>query len=205
MEFEKLLKERRSATFFDKNKELADNLIKEIIDLSTLAPSAFNTQPWEVIIVKSSEARKELYEKACNQPKVLEAPVTIAIVGKKNGYKRENPIWDEKIKNKTLDSESLQAYMDMCENEIYNSDVKKNAYAVRNASLFAMTLMFVAKSKGVSTHPMIGFSEEAIKELYSISEDRVVVMLISMGYFNEEKKLFPREKRFSFDKISKVY
>jgi nitroreductase len=205
MEFEKLLKERRSATFFDKNKELSNDLIKEIINLSTLAPSAFNTQPWEVIIVKSPEARKELYEKACKQPKILDAPVTLAVIGKKNGYKRENPIWNEKIKNKILDDQSLQAYMDMCENTVYNSDLKKTAYAVRNASLFAMTLMLTAKSKGVSTHPMIGFSEEAIKKIYSISEDKVVVMLISMGYFDETKKLFPREKRFSFDEISKIY
>ena len=205
MEFEKLLKERRSATFFDKNKELSNDLIKEIINLSTLAPSAFNTQPWEVIVVKSPEARKELYEKACKQPKILDAPVTLAVIGKKNGYKRENPIWNEKIKNKILDDQSLQAYMDMCENTVYNSDLKKTAYAVRNASLFAMTLMLTAKSKGVSTHPMIGFSEEAIKKIYSISEDKVVVMLISMGYFDETKKLFPREKRFSFDEISKIY
>ncbi|WP_372713177.1 nitroreductase family protein [Ilyobacter sp.] len=205
MEFEKLLKERRSATFFDKNKELSNDLIKEIINLSTLAPSAFNTQPWEVIVVKSPEARKELYEKACKQPKILDAPVTLAVIGKKNGYKRENPIWNEKIENKILDDQSLQAYMDMCENTVYNSDLKKTAYAVRNASLFAMTLMLTAKSKGVSTHPMIGFSEEAIKEIYSISEDKVVVMLISMGYFDETKKLFPREKRFSFDEISKIY
>ena len=205
MEFEKLLKGRRSATFFDKNKELSNDLIKEIINLSTLAPSAFNTQPWEVIIVKSPEARKELYEKACKQPKILDAPVTLAVIGKKNGYKRENPIWNEKIKNKILDDQSLQAYMDMCENTVYNSDLKKTAYAVRNASLFAMTLMLTAKSKGVSTHPMIGFSEEAIKKIYSISEDKVVVMLISMGYFDETKKLFPREKRFSFDEISKIY
>ncbi|WP_319372226.1 nitroreductase family protein [uncultured Ilyobacter sp.] len=205
MEFEKLLKERRSATFFDKNKDLTNDLIKEIIDLSVLAPSAFNTQPWELIIVKSPKARKDLYEKACKQPKVLDAPVTLAIIGKKNGYKRDNPIWDEKIKNKILDNESLQSYMDMCENSLYNSDIKKTSYAVRNASLFAMTIMFVAKSKGVSTHPMIGFNEEAVKELYSISKDKVVVMLISMGYFDEEKKLFPREKRFSFEKISKIY
>lgn len=205
MEFEKLLNERRSATFFDKNKKLSDNLIEEIINLSTLAPSAFNTQPWEVIIVKSSGARKELYEKACKQPKILDAPVTLAIIGKKNGYKRDNPIWDEKIKNKILNEESLRSYMDMCENTIYNSDIKKTAYAVRNASLFAMTLMLVARSKGISTHPMIGFNEDSIKELYSIHKDKVVVMLISMGYFDETKELLPREKRFSFDTISKTY
>ncbi len=205
MKFDKVLKERRSATFFDKNKELNDELIKEIINLATLSPSAFNTQPWEIIIVKSLEARKELYEKACQQPKVLDAPATLAIIGKKNGYRRDNPIWNEKLKNGIMDDKTLQGYMDMCENILYNTEIKKNAYATRNASLFAMTLMLVAKSKGISTHPMIGFNEDAVKKLYSLPEDRTVVMLISMGYFDDAKELLPREKRFSFDEIVKIY
>ena len=52
---------------------------------------------------------------------------------------------------------------------------------------------------------MIGFDESAVKKLYNIEDDKVVTMLISMGYFDETKDLYPREKRLTFSEISKVY
>ena len=46
METQKLYNERRSVNFFDKNKELKESVLKEIVNLAVLAPSAFNLQPW---------------------------------------------------------------------------------------------------------------------------------------------------------------
>lgn len=94
-ECKKIFKERRSINFFDTEKELKDEVLKDIINLAVTAPSGFNLQPWQVIAVKSKEAKENLYRLSSNQPKVLEAPVTLIIVGDKNGYDPSNPIWDE--------------------------------------------------------------------------------------------------------------
>ena len=205
MEFSNVINERRAATFFDPKKDLDISLLEEIIDEATLAPSCFNTQPWEVVVINSKEAREELFEKACKQPKVKEAPVTLAIIGKRSGYDRSNPVWDEKIKNGYLDEEKLKGILSLCDSSLFATLDQKTAYAARNSSLLAMSIMYVAKNKGVASHPMIGFDEGAVKKLYDIQEENIVTMLISMGYPHESKELYPREKRFSFKEISRVY
>ena len=131
MEFNEVITQRRAATFFDPQRELDEVLLEKIIDRATLAPSCFNTQPWEIIVIKSPEARKELFEKACKQPKVVEAPVTLAIIGKRLGYERDNPIWDEKIKNGTMDEETLKGILSFCESSLFAS-----CTSLRKASSF---------------------------------------------------------------------
>jgi nitroreductase len=49
----RLITERRSITFFDPTREVPDELIKEILEISATAPSGYNLQPWEVVVVKT--------------------------------------------------------------------------------------------------------------------------------------------------------
>ncbi len=205
MDFETILSKRRSATFFDKDKELSLEIVKDIINNATLAPSCFNTQPWRVIVIKSKEAREELFEKACKQPKVKEAPVTLAILGDTRGYERDNPIWNVKLNDGRIDEESIGNIISMCNNNLFNTSDKKVAYAIRNSSLFAMCVMLEAENRGVSSHPMIGFNGDMLKEMYDIPDHMEITMLITLGHFDESKTLYPREKRFLYNDIVKEY
>ena len=51
---------------------------------------------------------------------------------------------------------------------------------------------------------MIGFDEDKVKELFDIDKDKTVVMLLSIGYFDETKTLNPRERRLNFSEICTV-
>ena len=106
--FKELAEKRRSVNFFDPEKELEDKLLKKIINLAVLAPSSFNTQPWKIIAVKSKDGRKKLYEEACNQEKVLKAPVTLIILGDKDGYARDRDIWEEKLRLNKITEEKIE-------------------------------------------------------------------------------------------------
>lgn len=203
-DLKKIFEERRSVNFFNKNKKIDDEVLTDIINLATLAPSAFNSQPWQVIAVKTEEYKKILHDQACNQPKVLEAPVTLIILGDKNGYLRENPIWDEKIKL-GLTEEKIQGIIGYCEKNLYQTEEKKVAFAARNSSLLAMSIMYAAKYYGVDTHPMIGFDEDKVKEIFNIEDNKIVTMMITVGYFDEANELRPREKRFNYDEIVTEY
>ena len=91
MDSKKLFTERRSVNFFDKNKDLDLQTVKDILNLAVYAPSAFNLQPWRVIVVKSEANKEKLFGLAHNQPKVKEAPVTLILVGNKNGWDNKHP------------------------------------------------------------------------------------------------------------------
>lgn len=203
-DLKEIFEERRSVKFFDKDKKVDDEMLSEIINLATLAPSSFNLQPWEIIAVKTEEYKKVLHDEACKQPKVLNAPITLIIIGNKKGYLRENPIWEEKIKL-GLTEEKIQGIIGYSEKNLYPTEEKKTAFAARNSSLLAMSIMYAAKYHGVDTHPMIGFNEDKVKEIFNIDENKIVTMIISMGYFDESNQLKPREKRFNYDEIVKEY
>ena len=202
MKFKEVLTKRRSVNFFNPNKQLDLKLFEEIINDAVLSPSAFNLQPWEIIAVKSSEAKEKLFT-ACSQPKILEAPMTLILVGDTFGYGRDNPMWNTKI-DLGMSEEKVNSVIQMCETILYPTEVKRNAMAVRDVSLLAMCIMLCAKNLGVDTHPMIGFSEEKVKELFKIDESKTVVMLLSIGYFDESKTLLPRERRLKFNEICKI-
>jgi len=205
MEFNNLIKERRSIGYFDPKKNIDDELLKKIINESTLTPSAFNFQPWELLIIRSKEARQKLFDNACKQPRVLEAPIIIAVLGKTKGYEIDNPIWDIKIKNKSLNIESKDKVLDICRNTLYSTPTKEIEFAIRNSSFFAMSIMYTAKNYGVDTHPMIGFNEEEVKKIFKIEKDKKVTMLIAMGYHDSTKTLYSREYRFSYEEICKEF
>lgn len=200
MDLKKAYEERRSVNYFDKDKKLDDSTLREIIELASLAPSAFNLQPWEVIAVRSDEVKEKLYNEACNQPKVLDASVTLVVIGDTLGYRRHNSVWDEKIKN-GLPEEKANGIIDYSENNLYPSLEKKIAFAVRNSSLFSMAIMHAAKYYGVDSHPMIGFNEDKIKEIFAIEDSKTVTMLIALGYHDESKEIKPRDRRLTYSEI----
>lgn len=199
MSFQKLMEERRSVNFFDTTKELSTELLNEIIDTASLAPSAFNLQPWRIIAVRSKEAKEKLLPLAFNQPKVVEAPVTLILVGNKKGYDETNPVWSHF--QAALGEEATKQSMGTAAFLYGSSPERGIKFAESNTGIFAMALMAAAKEKGVESHPMSGMDFDGIKAAFGLKEHEDVVMLITLGYFDESKTLYPRQKRFGAQEI----
>jgi nitroreductase len=202
-DLKQVFEERRSVNFFNKQKGLDDEILQNIINLASLAPSAFNLQPWEIIAVKSDEAKKRLYPVASNQPKILEAPVTLMIIGDRAGSEKSNPVWsdmEQMIGNKEA-FEQTQGYA----YALYGSTPERRIkFAESNAGLLAAAIMYAAKYFGVDSHPMSGVDFEGIKKEFQLGAEKEVVMLIALGYFDDTKTLYPRRYRKSFKEMVQV-
>lgn len=103
MDFKDIIEKRRSIRKFS-NKDVPDNLIKQIIYHGSIAPSGKNRQPWRFVVVKNKKIKAQISELMTikaddmtdkneatgvkNTAKVInEAPVFIAVFnikGKKN-------------------------------------------------------------------------------------------------------------------------
>ena len=81
MDFKEIINNRRAVNFFDPQKKVPEKLLKEVIEMAAKAPSSFNLQPWNLIVLKEPEEKMRLQKLAWNQPKVSEAPVTLIISG----------------------------------------------------------------------------------------------------------------------------
>jgi nitroreductase len=204
METKTLLETRRSVNFFDTNKPIPKKTLEDIINLAVLAPSAFNLQPWRIIAVESDEAKEKLKALSNNQPKVTEAPVTLIIVGNKEGWDESNPVWNEMLQsvgnNETMVDGAKQAAA-----YLYGStEERKLKFAESNAGLLAMSIMTAAKEFGVDSHPMSGIDFEGIHQAFGLKPAETVVMTIALGYYDSSKTLYPRRPRRTFNEITTI-
>ena len=149
MEFKEAMKQRRAVNFFDPTKDVTDAQIKEIIETASLAPSGFNLQPWNVIVVKD-KAKKEILRKvAWDQPKITEAPVVLIVLGDREGWKKGKPvlrrILSKSVKTGAMKQEQHDWFAGAAKSLYGINPDQKMAFACKNAGFFAMSLMLAAK------------------------------------------------------------
>lgn len=195
---------RRAVNFFDKEKSLPEETLKNIINMAVLAPSAFNLQPWEIIAVSSDEAKEKLHAVANKQPKILEAPVTLIIVGNRNGFEAANPVWQDKIDAAGGDPAKVKGSMEAAARLYGSTEERKIKFAESNGGLIGMSILYSAKYHGVDSHPMSGVDFQGIKEAFNLGEGKEAVLLISLGYHDEKRPLHNRGKRRGYDEVVTV-
>lgn len=204
METKILFNGRRSVNYFDKNKSIDNNLLKDIVNLAVLAPSGFNLQPWRLIAVKTEDSKQRLYELANKQDKVLDAPVTLIVIADKEGYSDNNPVWQEMLQSvggnlKMVDGAKKAATF------LYgSSEERKIKFAESNGGLLSMALMIAASEFGVDSHPMSGIDFDGIHKSFGLKESETVVMIICLGYFDASKQLYPRRPRRAYNEITSI-
>lgn len=191
---------RRSVNFFDPAQDLSPATLQSIINLAVLAPSAFNLQPWRIIAVKSPEGKQRLYAKANKQDKILEAPVTLIMVGDRSGYETANPAWAE-LGDMLHDEAKVQGSQQFARALYGTSEERRIKFAESNTALLAMSIMYAAQYYHVDSHPMSGIDFAGIKDEFSLKDTEEVVLLIALGHFDAAKSLYPRRKRRGYQEI----
>ncbi|HPS58344.1 MAG TPA: nitroreductase family protein [Spirochaetota bacterium] len=197
------IKTRRSINFFDKTMTMSREEINTLVELASLSPSSFNLQPWEVIAVHDPQRKKILKECAFNQPKVEEASVVFIIIANPGAIEQNiDTILSKRVEAGTLKQEDVGSTRPGPFKQYGDKDsLTRKVFAVKNASLFAMTLMLAAKGLGLESHPMDGFSSDKVKKEFGIPDEMIIPMLVAVGYPAPDLKLFPRAYRRSAAEI----
>jgi nitroreductase len=204
MEFTNAMTERRAVNYFDPGKPVSDDQLKKIVETAARAPSSFNLQPWQLIVVRSPADKERLKAVAWNQPKIAEAPVVLIVIADRGGWKSGHPTFENVWQN-MLDlgymKPAQREWIEGGTKSLYDGNEKSLAFAVKNAAFFGMALMLAAKDAGLDSHPMDGFDHEGVRKAFNVPDNYFVPMLIAVGYFNDKYKLMPPKWRKSYDKI----
>lgn len=204
MEFKEVIRSRRAVNFFDPQKGVSDEELKRILEVATLVPSSMNFQPWQVIVVRSKEAKEKLMKAAMNQTKIMDAPVTLIVLADKEGWRVGHPtvekVWENMLELGYM-TEKQRSWFEKGPEKLYGGPEKSLAFAVKNAAFFAMAIMLAAKDLGIDSHPMDGFDHEAVREAFSIPENFFVPVLIALGHFDSTHTLMPPKWRKSWDEL----
>ncbi|MDP2157289.1 MAG: nitroreductase family protein [Nitrospirota bacterium] len=195
------IKERRSINFFEPGRALSDEKIKELLELAKLAPSSMNLQPWRIVVVTASERKKVLRKCAFDQPKVEEASAVLIMVADPGSLEKTiEMVLQSWVELGYMKPAMMETYRGMAD-ELYGTadSLKRKMFAVKNTSLLAMNIMIAARGLGLETHPMDGFDEDCIKKEFNIPPDKIIPMLITVGYLRTGITLLPRAYRKSVE------
>ncbi len=189
MEFTKLIEKRRSANNFIEGIKMTEEDIRPILEDVKLAPSAFNLQHTNYIIVLDEEMKEKVRVAAYGQYKVHSASGVILVLGDKEAYKNTANLSQGMVDLGIITDCELENLVD--ENTKFYEErggefMKEEA--IRNASLSAMLFMLAAKNRGWDTCPMIGFDQRQMRALFNVPETHEIVLMITIGKEKESSR-----------------
>lgn len=205
MDFKDVVEKRRAVNYFDPEKAVSDELIKELIEMASKVPSSFNLQPWSILILEDNDEKMKLRKLAWDQPKVSEAPVVFIVLSDRDGWREGHPFveknFSEMVKAGSMTKDQHDWFINACKGLYGETEEKQQAFACKNTGFFAMALMFAAKHLGLDSHPMDGFDHDGVRKEFNIPENYWIPLLLAVGYFDEKKHLHPPKWRKTFEDI----
>ena len=171
------------------DKKVDDALLKQVYDLTKMAPTSANCQPLRIVFVKSDEAKAKL--KPCldagNVEKTMQAPVT-AILGMDMEFYNELP--------RLFPHTDAKSWFVGNEKKIYDT-------AFRNSSLQGAYFILAARACGLDCGPMSGFDNAKVDEAFFAGTRIMSNFICSVGY-GDASKLHPRSPRPKFEEFCKI-
>lgn len=205
MNFQEVSKKRRAINFFDQKRDVSDDLLRQVIEIAARAPSSFNLQPWNLVVLRDREAKEKLLPLAWNQPKVVEAPVTLIVLADKHGWQEGHPVveknWQEMVKAGSMQEGQREWFLNAAKSLYDWSSDANLAFAAKNTGFFAMSLMYAATSLGLDSHPMDGFDHEGVRKAFNIPDNFWVPLLLAIGYPQPDLALQSAKWRKSAEEI----
>ena len=164
------IRNRRSVRSYT-SQEVSEEAVREILEAARLAPSGSNQQPWAFIVVRSDEMRARVSEACHNQQWMNQAPVHIVCVA--------DPVSrDEGLRGSRVDEESPD--------EPVKTTIRCTVIAIEH-------LVLQAEAMGLSTCWIAWFTQDDIRPVLDIPEDRYVVAVITVGYSDDRPAARPRK------------
>ena len=172
---------RTATKYYDPAAALSDDQIRELVRIGTTAPTSFHLQNWRFIAVRTPEAKARLRPIAWNQPAITEAAVTFIVCGQL----ADSNVIPERLAP-VVEADIMPAKMvpdwEIPARGLYQDfPQRQRDEAVRTATFGAAAMVYVARSWGLGSTPMIGFDADAVHREFGLAEDEVPVMLLSIG------------------------
>lgn len=176
-----------------------EELLVKLIEAAHEAPSSWNLQPWEFIVVTDPAVKQQLKGAANNQAHVEQAGATIVCLA---SLKQQDALADRIEQGLPADAtpERIERVMRTVSRMRTDHDFRKT-HVLTNTYIAISFLVLAAQAHGLGTVWMGGFSPDKVKELLGIPEGYIVASLVSVGWPADEVEPQPRKRR----PLSEVY
>jgi nitroreductase len=157
--------------------------LEQIIEVASLAPSAFNAQPWRFVVVEDAELKAKLAGVAFNQRQVHSAPAVIVLYTDiadtlANVHDIVHPGLGAEQHEQTV--KSIVGFL----NSKDSADAE--AWGAGQGNIALGYLLLAAEGLGYQTSAMAGFDPEGVKKLLGLPANVRVNALVAVGKGAEE-------------------
>ncbi len=178
---------RQAATAYSFTDEpVTKHQIEAVHDLVKWGPTALNSQPLRVVLVRSAEARARLVEHMAgnNQDRTAAAPL-VAVLASDVDFHDELP--------------KVFPVMPNLRDNFTDEDARRTM-AHTNAVLQAGYFILGVRTAGLAAGPMGGFDAEAVSREFFPDGRHQAFLVVNLGHI-DESSYRPRQPRLDFDEV----
>ena len=183
-----LFREARTANTFS-GEPVSEEQVRAIYDLVKYGPTAMNTQPLRIVLLRSRESRERLVQHMAegNQAKTLSAPLTAILAYDSEFHEKADRFFPDRA----------QGIRDM-----FSSSAEARATTAKlNASLQIGYFLIGVRAAGLAAGPMTGFDAAAIDaEFFPNGRYRTLVVM-NIGKPGADHPQFPRRPRLDYEDV----
>jgi nitroreductase len=173
--------------------------LREILRLTSLAPSAWNVQPWRFAVVQNKDLQSKLQEAAYNQKQVSNAPAVIVLYSDMEDVLT----FTEEVIHPNVGQEQLSTRAAGLRANFEAQSVEQRAQWANGQTYIALGyLLLIARGLGYDTVPMLGFDPNKVKELLNLPAHAQIVAMVPIGRRAEEG--YPHH-RHAVERIARFY
>ena len=190
-----VLSTRRSVHQYT-DEALDDETLAGIFERVRYAPSGYNLQPWEFLVLREDETKERLKEAANGQDHVADAAAAVVVLGNMDPAAHAEAVFDDWLDKGYLPNEEVRdAVMGNVEAMAAMDETERRVWTTRSTALAAMTLMTAAWDAGVASCPMEGFDAAAVADGFDVPDGYEPVMIVTLGYPAEDAPDIDNERK----------
>ena len=183
-----LFREARTVGRFT-DEPVSDEELAAVYDLAKWGPTAINTTPLRLLVVRSAEARERLAKHVAdgNRDRVLAAPVTL-VVASDPGFHRTIPV--------------LAPHMAQLAG-VLEEQAEQREHMARTNTLIQLGYLIVAlRAAGLDAGPMGGFDTAGVDAEFFADNGWKSQLIINVGHREGDGTPHPRAARLSYDEVN---
>ncbi|GAA0364747.1 malonic semialdehyde reductase [Actinoallomurus spadix] len=181
-----LFREARTANTFT-DEPVSDEQMRAIYDLVKWAPTAMNTQPLRVVLVRSPEARERLVAHMAegNKAKTATAPL-VAVLAADGDFHEHLP--------------TVFPHRPGARDDLHGAPEARARMAAFNGAIQVGYFIIGVRAAGLAAGPMAGFDAEGVAKEFFPEGGHQVLAVVNIGKPGPDA-WFPRNPRLEYDQV----
>lgn len=185
--------ETRRSTHEYTDKDLTRDEIMNLFEMVRWSPSSYNLQPWEFVVVDDKEGQEALKDCAYGQEQVTDAAAVTVLFGNLDRGEHAERVFHDQAEKGYRSQESAERLVERMRDE---SSEGNEEWAAKSCMIAATTLMHAAWDRGIASCPMGGWDGDALCETLDAPDDWHPVLMMTLGYPEEEGDEWNRERKW---------